>query len=617
MRRTSTAFFILLSFLFLWIFLPEPKTEAQNSVPAGYVGITDRAGLEQISAAPDGKYILMNDIDLGEASWTALCTEAEPFTGILDGNGKTLYGMSVSDSQSACGLFSYICGGRVQSLTVSGTSSGSVAGLVVGKISRGEVLDCTVSGTVSSSFFGGGIVGQICGSGVTVSNCSSSAVLSGISSQTGELYLGGVCGAVYGTGQVLTQCDFGGKLQPSGDRFSVGGIAGLLDGGSQGVITLREHHVGGEMTFSAREAANVGGIVGRVGGALEGTAAGDGSVSVEKSSFSGVWSTNGCGGVLSLGGIVGRAEASLANISVIQCVSSGNLLGTGHSDFRSSDGYRCISCGTSLGSVYTENGGTVAVQQDLDVTYSAFVGGILGASVTDGGRLHLSQCAFSGNLLGAGGPLMLGGIVGLNRVDSGTAIIEDCVSAGTLSDATPVHGEIASVHGGIVAFHGGFGTVTLRRCFSSCELSVDYPLCDGAVVGLVSTYNGNDYAAVNPDVTVSSCYSLTGVRDAYGVSLSGASVSDSNTYEGFDFTTLWQIHPVSGMPDLRGASVSVEVTVLGDVDGNGRVTRYDAVLLSRHLTGNSPLTDAQKQRADCNGDGILNSLDVTLILRNG
>ncbi len=616
MRRISTAFCILLSFLFLGIFLPEPKAEAQNSVPEGYVGITDRAGLEQITSTPDGKYILMNDIDLSASPWSALCSEDYPFTGVFDGNGYTLYGMDVTHSTKACGLFSYICGGTVRALTLSGTSCGPIAGLVAGKVSRGVISDCTVSGTVTSSFFGGGIVGQICGNGVTISECSSSAVLSGTASESGELFLGGICGAVYGTGQVLTQCDFVGKLQPSGSIFSAGGIAGLLDGGSEGVITLQGTLSQGELTLSSFHAANVGGIVGRIGGALENATAGSGSITVKKSSFSGRWSTTDCSGVLSLGGIVGRAEAVSGSISVTQCTSSGNLTATGHPNFQYSDGYRCVSCSASLGNVVSENGGTVAAQQNLDVTYTAFVGGILGAGNTDGGILHLSQCAFSGSLSGTGSPLMLGGIVGLNQVDSGTATIEDCVSAGALRDATPVHGEIASVHGGIVGFHGGGGTATLRRCFSSCELSVDYPLCDGAVVGLVSAYNGTDYTTPNPGVTVSSCYFWTGVRDAYGIPLSGEAVSDANTYVGFDFTALWQIHPLSGMPDLREASLTVSTPLKGDVDGNGKMTRYDAVLLARHLTGNAPLTDAQKQRADYNGDGILNSLDTTLILRN-
>ena len=143
-----------------------------------------------------------------------------------------------------------------------------------------------------------------------------------------------------------------------------------------------------------------------------------------------------------------------------------------------------------------------------------------------------------------------------------------------------------------------------------------YPLCDGAVVGLVSRYDGVDYTTPNPAVTVSSCYFPTGVRDAYGIPLTGEAISDPNTYADFDFTTLWQIHPLSGMPDLRQASLTTLTPSKGDVDGNGKRTRYDAVLLARHLTGNAPLTDAQKQRADYNNDGTLNSLDTTLILRN-
>lgn len=605
MKRFSAAICLLL-FVVLLGGLPRPVTEAQDSVPAGWTGITDRAGLEQISSAPDGKYILMNDIDLSAAPWQSLCSEDAPFTGSLDGNGHTIYGMTVSDSQNACGLFSYLCGGTVESLTVSGSASGPIAGLLAGKISRGTVRDCTVQGSVTSSFFGGGIAGQISGSSVTVLGCSSAAVVSGNGSEAGELNLGGICGAVYGTGQVLSECAFTGELKPAGAVLNAGGIAGLLEGGTDGVLTVFAGRCDGALSLSYTDSACVGGVVGRIGG---------GTVTLSKCVFEGDWQDPSCRGVLSLGGIAGRGEAT-GQILLTQCTALGSLTGTGHPDFTSSDGYRCTACAASLGTVGSVNSGTVVVQNDLDVQYSALVGGILGAGIAQGGTIRVSQCASSVFLTGAGSPVMLGGIAGLNRSDTGTALIEDCFSAGRITDPSPIHGEIASARGGIVGFHGGGGTAILRRCFSACESDVDYPLSDGAVAGLVSCYYGDGYDEESASVSVSDCYVLSGLRDRYGVSLSGEGMSDLASYPGFDFSEVWQINPVSGMPNPKNAPISVSSTPIGDVDGNGRITRYDGVLLTRYLTGNAPLTPAQIWRADYNGDGTVNARDAALILRN-
>ena len=514
--------------------------------------------------------------------------------------------MTVSDTQNACGLFSYLCGGTVESLTVLGSASGPIAGLLAGKISRGTVRDCTVQGSVTSSFFGGGISGQISGSSVTVLGCSSSAVVSGNGSEAGELHLGGICGAVYGTGQVLSECEFTGELKPTGAVLNAGGIAGLLEGGTDGVLTVFAGRCDGDLSLSYTDSACVGGMVGRIGG---------GTVTLSQCVFQGDWQDPSCRGVLSLGGIVGRGEAT-GQILLTQCTALGTLTGTGHPDFTPSDGYRCTACAASLGTVGSVNSGTVVVQNDLDVQYSAFVGGIIGAGLSQGGTIRVSQCASCVFLTGAGSPVMLGGIAGMNRSDTGTALIEDCFSAGRITDPSPIHGEIASARGGIVGFHGGAGTAILRRCFSACESDVDYPLSDGAVAGLVSRYYGDGYDEESASVSVSDCYTLLGLRDGYGVALSGEGMSDPSSYQGFDFSEVWQINPVSGMPNPKGAPISVASTPIGDVDGNGRITRYDGVLLTGYLTGNAPLTAAQIWRADYNGDGTVNSRDAVLILRN-
>jgi gingipain R len=53
----------------------------------------------------------------------------------------------------------------------------------------------------------------------------------------------------------------------------------------------------------------------------------------------------------------------------------------------------------------------------------------------------------------------------------------------------------------------------------------------------------------------------------------------------------------------------------GDVDGNGTLTMYDAVLILRHSTGGNQLTGQALLNADLNGDGNVTMYDAVLLLR--
>lgn len=55
--------------------------------------------------------------------------------------------------------------------------------------------------------------------------------------------------------------------------------------------------------------------------------------------------------------------------------------------------------------------------------------------------------------------------------------------------------------------------------------------------------------------------------------------------------------------------------VKGDVDGDGKVTAKDYILLKRAVMGTYTLTDEQKEAADINGDGKINAVDYMLVKR--
>ena len=70
--------------------------------------VTTREGLEAIAEDLAGSYALGADIDLGDADWTPIGNDSEPFTGTLRGNGHAIRNLFCTNSLSGAdyrGLF--------------------------------------------------------------------------------------------------------------------------------------------------------------------------------------------------------------------------------------------------------------------------------------------------------------------------------------------------------------------------------------------------------------------------------------------------------------------------------------------------------------------------------
>ncbi len=581
MKRCNLLIFCFLSLVFLALFLPRLPGFAQSAVPEGFTGITDRAGLEAVTAAPDGKYILLNDIDLSAEPWVPLCTEDAPFTGVFDGNGFTVYAFSATAEAGAVGLFSHLDGATVKNLTVKGAVTGPVAGILVGKIARSTLENCTFSGTVNTGFFGGGAAGQISESGTTFTDCTSDVDVSGTGAESSEVFVGGFAGAVYGADQVFSGCEFQGSLTLSGSDVVAGGIVGEAGG----AVTFADCGNEGTLALSYTDFAAVGGIAGR---------AGKGETSFLRCSFRADYGSTVCSGVLQMGGICGEISAA-APVTVTECVSLGSLAGAGHPDFAENEGvFSCIACQTLL----TEG------------SLSAYVGGIAGTVRAAEGAVTLSRCRSAATLSGSGSAVVLGGIAGVNRSDGQPAVISDCLADGRVYCDSPIRGNLFSFAGGIAGQNTGTGRAELLHCLSFAEVVATHSLLEGAVVGLNAPDFGSEGVAA-----VTECYFPVGQRDFYATPLEGSLLSDPVAYVGLDFELVWKTDPISGLPLLREEG-GVASCPVGDLDGNGKVTRYDGLLLTRYLTGKTTLTAAQLARADFNGDGNIDALDGALLLRS-
>ena len=199
-----------------------------------YYQITNERDLRWFAQAVNGgkrsiNARLMNDITVDKnTQWTPIGTEAHRFKGIFDGNGKTITGLTYTDtSVNYVGLVGYADDATIQDVTVQGSSFngndyiGTVCGFIVG----GTITGCTNSGsTVSGSWKIGGIAGKA--KYTNVQRCVNTGKVSGKND------LGGIVGCtedarVQDCGNTGAVSEF---TSSSGSQY--GGIVGLAESDS-------------------------------------------------------------------------------------------------------------------------------------------------------------------------------------------------------------------------------------------------------------------------------------------------------------------------------------------------------------------------------------------------
>ena len=163
--------------------------------------ISTVAELVAISNDLAGLYYLQNDLDLSSyGNWTPIGEGTGTFSGLFDGQGHTIRGLTISDaSYSNSGLFGTVSG-TVKNLNVSGTISGAkTAGGIVSVINGGTLDRCSFSGSVAGENDVGGLVGYVMNG--TVRNAYSTAKVTNTNTSTSaENGCGGLVGDLYGSG---------------------------------------------------------------------------------------------------------------------------------------------------------------------------------------------------------------------------------------------------------------------------------------------------------------------------------------------------------------------------------------------------------------------------------
>ncbi|MBR6319659.1 MAG: hypothetical protein IKR50_04390 [Prevotella sp.] len=161
-------------------------------------------------------YKLINDIDLTEwikdespkQGWTPIGTETTPFTGIFDGNNKTIKGLYINKSDvDNVGLFGYLKKGTIKNVSL-------INPIVLGKNGVGAIVgggcstqyynisnNICVGGRIEGESFIGGVAGRMTGVDGTSQNICFVKGNYSSSSIIGNTVCGGIIGEICGYNQ--------------------------------------------------------------------------------------------------------------------------------------------------------------------------------------------------------------------------------------------------------------------------------------------------------------------------------------------------------------------------------------------------------------------------------
>jgi uncharacterized repeat protein (TIGR02543 family) len=311
------------------------KFDSDFELDASCTEINNATDLAAIRTGLSGCYKLMSHIDFGNAGWTPVGTNSTPFTGVFEGNEKTVRNINIgSSSTTYSGFFGYLSGGaRVANLTVDvvqagvtgSTNTGGIAGYAVGTSgSPTKIINSHIkatSGTASTKVKGtqnvGGILGAAAGY-VTINGCSNEVPVEATSRGGGILgYIANIIteNRIYNSRNSATV-----KVTGIGYLYS-GGIVGYIWSASPTNIVVNSHNTGGISVLGTNndqeKVGHAGGITGR-GGVIS-TSGNTGNVIAE-----GYLSDDDYNGAVYVGGISGYASVS----SVAACISGSYNEGT-------------------------------------------------------------------------------------------------------------------------------------------------------------------------------------------------------------------------------------------------------------------------------------------------
>lgn len=428
------------------------------------------ADLQGIAADLDGDYVLQANLDLIGVNWVPIGTVADPFTGSLNGNGRSISGLELTNfSADPSGLFGHcenaeFRGVRMLEADVFGIDR---VGTLAGNVVDSDIISCSSSGhSVTGLMSVGGLVGRT--AGCQIERCGASGDVLGF-----QRWAGGLVGHMH-IGSFMERCRTRGTVTGTD---SVGGLTGNVHNSVVMQCDSSADVVGGAL---------VGGLTGwmqeDLGNPLTGA-----SLLMDCSASGSVLGTDG--GIFQMtdmmgnniflvgttGGLVGWADAKSV---LLNCHAYGDVDAP-------NNGFSAPPCGGLIGRIEHQGivtgcsasgdvlhgstcGGLIAwVMDDCDVTDCIARGDVDGLWQTGGlvgalERGHLEDCHATGNVRvpgtpnGHGDPGRLvaaaGGLVGYtfpsNEVEFGTTIYR-CSAKGSVGTGGQFTGGLIGLAWGV------------------------------------------------------------------------------------------------------------------------------------------------------------------------
>jgi hypothetical protein len=454
--------------------------------------ITESADLDKVvDCDANQNYLLTQDIDRS-ASSTVIAT----FSGTLDGNNKSITGISISGTVNSVGLFGLVTDAEFKNLTISGAVVSASGSNNVGVLAGESATQITVSNITAIGFVVkgnvnvGGLVGKLNSGDASISD----VVMTDISIE-GAAGIGGLVGDVKESAFIHSVTVSSLSITASGSY--VGGLVGYVDNGDASIsyVVMADIEIKGNY--------DIGGLVGYVSK----------SASIHSVTFSSL-SIIASGSGFNVGGLVGdvdNGDASISDvvmtdISIEGAADIGGLVGdVKESAFIHSvtvSRLSIIASGSDVGGLVgdVENGDASisnVVMADIEIKGNYDIGGLVG-DVKESAFIH-NVTVSSLSIIASGSGFNVGGLVGVVRSD---ASISDVVM-------TDISIEGAADIGGLV------GDVKESAFIHSVTVSRLSIIASGSDVGGLVGYVDNGDASISyvvmADIEIKGNYDIGGL----------------------------------------------------------------------------------------------------------
>ena len=639
----ATLVFDSSSALFRFATLPLVFTDDDND---GLLDVWHLAYLAAITGDLTGSYELTADLDLSSwGNWQPLGDDAQPFRGILIGNGHRISGIS-SQGYSSAGLFGVVEGASITDLIVEARHINASGGYFFNGYSSSGYLNETLNNTS----FAGAVAGLARSSTFTnitvlMSSYDDESPYITAFSQDGVSHAGGLVGRASNSTIANTTIAASGIISVNswGDNFYLesyaGGLAGLVDEGSR----IMNITVTGEVDVLANGVSEAspgdrisGGLIGEID---------ESQISTARVMISGNIKTDNGEDLSSGGGMGSCASSSITDVNI---VIVGNILAD---NFASGDTF---SSGGAIGGISSCTITDIKVEifgsiRTISDYYAyAFSGGLYGY-IVDGSQISNIKVTVHGDVFSSGGECASGGIggyqgsnVNMNNLSAtiygdiiaGEFIENDiiiaCNGGGMLgesrggvinSSSAIVKGDVLSYSNGDSAEAGGM----VGRNTAPLEIMNSYALITGDLVAtsfLASSYAGG---------FISSSYSRTGItknnllfnRDSIvrvgnsyvqilgNITLRSILPEDDAVSSGGNFIGRGRLSSFTNTYVFVGGTISAIHDSLPAIFGGSwgtiggvAVDSYNITLTSSHYRGKRELSEDDFNSADAAGDEI-------------